>query len=163
MFHRQYPEHPNNVIGYLRRGTLEQTDDSGTQQLLQVRGLASEQLKKIVRVLPHGFSSHAPKDSEGVFLSLGGRSDRVLGLGYEHKDKRQKDLPEGTAVLYDANGNILFAKGSNGIAIDAKEGKVYVKPAEGKNVYLGGTGDDGKYSKVLTVDGPAKNVFARVS
>jgi phage gp45-like len=39
-------------------------------------------------------------------LSLGGRGDRMLALGFEHKDHRPKNTPEGGTVIYDTNGNI---------------------------------------------------------
>jgi phage gp45-like len=157
-----FPEGPDGVIAGLRRAQLIATDDSGTQQKVNVSGLASEQLTKLVRAMPHGFGSNAPIGSDGILISLGGRSDRALILGLEHKDYRQRNLPVGTAVLYDDKGNIVFVKGANGIAIDAKTGNVYVKPAPGNTLYLGGTGSDGSYSPVVTVAGPSSNVQAKV-
>ncbi|MDQ2080472.1 phage baseplate assembly protein [Xanthobacteraceae bacterium Astr-EGSB] len=157
-----FPEGQEGVVAQLRRGTLVKTDDRGSQQLLDVTGLKSEDLKEIVRVQPHGFTSHAPQKSEGVFLSLGGRSDRILALGFEHKDKRIRNLPEGAAVLYDDKGNVVYVKGSDGIAVHAKEGKVTVKPGDGQNVFLGGDGADGTYARVVTESGPSINVYAKV-
>jgi phage baseplate assembly protein V len=156
------PEGQEGLVAKLRRVTLVKTDDSGTQQKMKLRGLKSEELDEIVRILPHGFSSNPPVDAEGIILSLGGRSDRALVLGIEHKDHRPKNLPLGTSILYDDKGNVIFVKGSDGIFIDAKEGKVYVKPGAGQNVYLGGTGADGSYAKVVTEAGPAINVFAKI-
>lgn len=157
-----FPEGPAGIIAHLRRARLLKTDDSGTQQLVDIAGLASEQMTKVVRAMPHGFASNAPLDSDGILISLGGRSDRAVMLGIEHKDYRQRNLPIGTAVLYDDKGNVVFVKGANGIAIDAKAGKVYVKPAAGQNVYLGGTGADGTYDFVVTVSGPSINVKAKI-
>jgi phage baseplate assembly protein V len=103
-----YPEAPEGIIGQLRRATVTEVDDSGTQQILRkMRGLASERPEDVYRPQAHGFSSHPPTGSEGLFLSLGGRSDRLVGLGFEHKDKRPKNLPEGGVALYDADGKIL--------------------------------------------------------
>lgn len=157
-----HPEGQEGLIASLRRARLIDTDDKGTQQLLKLAGLKSEELDKIVRVGSHGFTSHAPKDSEGILLSLGGRSDRVLALGMEHKDKRIKDLPEGTSVLYDDKGNVVFAKGSGGLEIKTKEGTVVIN-TDSRNVYLGGDPGQGhQFSKVVTEDGPALNVYARI-
>lgn len=156
----------------IRRARVLKVDDSGSQQRLDLAGLKDERPEKIVRVLPHGFSSVPNAEAEGLMLQLGGRSDRTLFLGGEHKDHRPKNLKMGQAVLYDDKGNVVFAKSSDGISINAKTGvvevrshseKVTVKPGDGKNVYLGGDGTDGVYSKVVTEDGPSMNVFARIS
>src|SRR5579885_722847 len=102
------PEGRDSLIATLRRSTLLETDDSGSQQMLKrMRGLASEQFSDVYRAQPHGFSSHAPSGSEGLYLALGGRSDRLIGLGFEHKDKRPKNLPEGGTAIYDADGKLL--------------------------------------------------------
>lgn len=96
-----HPEDGEGLISGLRRGTVLETDDSGTQQILKkLRGLSSEQFTDVYRAQPHGFSSHAWNKSEGLFLPLGGRADRLIAIGYEHKDKRFTDLKEGETVVY---------------------------------------------------------------
>ena len=161
-------ENQDAVLGHLRRGSVVSVDDTGPQQLVVLTGLASEQIlgangKGIVHVQPHGFSSNPPAQAEGIIKSLGGRSDRAMFIGGEHPQYRQKNLPSGAAVLYDQNGNIIYAAMQNGIQISAATGKVYVKPGSGQNVYLGGTGADGGYALVATVSGPSINVLARIS
>lgn len=155
-------ENNDGLLGTLRRALITSVDDSGDQQIVNLQALAKDQPQKIVRVLPHGFSSNPPQNSEGIFKSLGGRSDRGMFIGGEHRQYRQKNLPTGASVLYDQDGNIIFAKMANGIAIDASKGDVYVKPASGNIVYLGGTGKDGVYDFVVTVSGPSINVKAKI-
>lgn len=166
-----YFEHDDAIRSIIRRARVIKVDDSGTQQKLNLVGLASDKPEKIVRALPHGFTSNPPADAEGVLLALGGRSDRAMFIGGEHKDHRQKNLKAGQAVLYDDKGNVIFAKGSDGVELDAKTGvvsirsrteKVTVKPGGGKNVYLGGDGTDGAYARVMTESGPSVNVYAKV-
>jgi phage gp45-like len=112
-------------------------------------------------------SPNPPQDSEGVLLALGGRSGRMMFLGGEHKDHRQKDLKTGQAVLYDDKGNVIFAKGSDGISIKSKDSVVEIEAQghkvtiNGQNIYLGGDGTGGGYSKVMTEAGPSANVFAK--
>jgi phage gp45-like len=168
--HRRYPEGQEGVIGSLRRVALVKVDDSGPQQFADLTGLASEQFKKIVRLQPHGFASNPPAKSEGVALALGGRSDRAMVLGLEDPNTRQRNVPVGCGVLYDDKGNVIYAKGSAGVAVNAKTGeveirsqadKVWVKPGAGKFVFLGGDGTDGDYDFVLTVSGPSSNVKAK--
>ncbi|WP_315731025.1 MULTISPECIES: phage baseplate assembly protein [unclassified Bradyrhizobium] len=103
-----FPEGQEGLIGTLRRATVQKTDDCGTQQILKnMTGLKSEAFEDVYRPQPHGFSSHAPKGSEGVFLALGGRSDRLLALGFEHKDFRPKNTPEGGTILYNHTGDVV--------------------------------------------------------
>lgn len=176
-----FPEGRDNLLGMIRRATLLDTDDSGSQQMMRkLRGLRSEFPEDVYRPQPHGLSSHAPAGSEGVLIALGGRSDRLLGIGFEHKDHRPRDLPRGATVLYDDKGNIVYLKSADGVAIEAKvgkvtieakageitieakSGKVSIKPSAGQNVYLGGDGADGTYARVMTESGPSANVFAKV-
>jgi phage gp45-like len=103
-----FPEGQEGLIGSLRRATVQKTDDSGTQQILKkMTGLKSETFEDVYRPQPHGFSSHAPSGSEGVYLALGGRSDRLLALGFEHKDYRPKNTPEGGTILYNHTGDVV--------------------------------------------------------
>ena len=158
-----FPEGRDSILGTLRRGTLLETDDTDTQQVLKARGLASEQFSDVYRPQQHGLSSHAPAGSEGLFLALGGRSDRIVGLGFEHKDHRPRNLPEGNTVLYDHAGNVIWAKSAGGIRVESKTDKIVVVPPEGKNIYLGGDpADGGVFAKVSTVSGPSINVYARI-
>ena len=167
-----FPEGQEGLVASLRRATVQKTDDSGTQQILkQMTGLKSETFEDVYRPQSHGFSSVAPNGSEGLFLALGGRSDRLVALGFEHKDYRPKNLNEGQATLYDDKGNVVFAKGSGGLSVNAKTGvvevrsqdnKITVKPGDGQMVYLGGDGTDGSYGFVQTDAGTSINVKARV-
>lgn len=163
-------EHDDALRSMLRRARVLKVYDDGTQQKLDLGVLKNERPEKIVRVLPHGFSSNPNADAEGILLQLGGRSDRSLFLGGEHKDYRQKNLKPGEAVLYDDKGNVIYAKGSNGLSVNSKTGqvevrsqndKITVKPGDGEFVYLGGDGTDGTYSFVMTEDGPSINVKAK--
>lgn len=144
------PEGLDGMSTGLRRMRLLETDDSGTQQLMRFKGLKEEELKKVVRILPHGFTSVPPKDSEGVVYSLGGRSDRAMVLGVEHKDKRPKNTPEGGTIIYDADGNIasivkqkIRIVHSDEVRIEAK--KIILKG----DVYLG----DDSASKPVEMQG----------
>lgn len=132
-----FPEGQEGLIGSLRRATVLKTDDSGTQQILKkMTGLKTEQFEDVYRPQPHGFSSHAPSGSEGVYLALGGRSDRLLALGFEHKKFRPKDTPEGGTVLYNHTGDIVRVFKDNMDAVHSK--LINIKIGKGQEI-----GDDG--------------------
>lgn len=158
-----YPENRAGLLGLARRATAIGFDDSQAQQFItELRGLKADAPRWVYRAQSFGLSAVPPAGSEGIVIALGGRSDRLLGLGFEHKDYRPKDSPAGTSVLYDDKGNVIFVKGANGIEIKAGVGKVTVTPAPGQNVYLGGDVGAGAYARVITESGPAVNVYAKV-
>jgi phage gp45-like len=146
----------------LRRAQLLGLDDSGTQQLLNLSALKADRPRNVPRVMEFGFSSSPPAGADFLMLAAGGGLSRAMAIGGEHKDFRQANLPSGTAVLYDDKGNVVFAKGSDGIVVKANEGGITVSPAEGQNLYLGGDGNDGSYQPVRTVGGVSINVFAKI-
>lgn len=147
----------------LRRAQLVTLDDSGSQQLLDVSGLKADRPRKVPRVMDFGFSSAPPAGADFLLLAVGAGASRAMAIGGEHKDYRQANLPVGTAVLYDDKGNVIFAKGSSGIVVKAKEGAIVVMPAPGQPVFLGGDGTDGTYQPVRTATGVALNVMARIA
>jgi phage gp45-like len=147
----------------LRRARLLSLDDSGSQQLLDLSALKSDRPRKVPRVMEFGFASSPPVGADFLMLAAGGGLSRAMAIGGEHKDYRQANLPTGTAVLYDDKGNVIFAKGSNGIVIKANEGGITVSPAAGQNLYLGGDGTDGAYQPVRTATGVSVNVFAKIA
>jgi phage baseplate assembly protein V len=98
----------DGLLGSIRRASVVEIDDSGTQQFLKKgKGLKSEQFEQVYRPQPFGMTSNPPAGSEGLLLAMGGRSDRLLGLGFEHKDYRPKDTEIGGTIIYDANGSAV--------------------------------------------------------
>lgn len=113
----------------ITRGKLVGVDDSARGQTLEVEGYGGERFSKVLRAQSHGFSSHPPIDAVGQFLRLGS-SDRLVALGFEN-ETRPVSSPAGTAVLYDANGNTIFAKGGEGLKMRAKAGGIEVEADTG--------------------------------
>lgn len=160
-----YFEHQDAIRVMLRRASLTAVDDSGDQQILSLDGLAGDKLAKIVRVQPHGLSSTPPMGAEGLMLALGGRADRTMAFGFEHRAARPRNQPQGTATLYDDQGNTIFMASANGIKIKSGTLHVTVTPGPGKQVYLGGdpSVDHGTYAPVATTQGPSTFVQARIA
>jgi phage gp45-like len=157
-----YDELDDSVTGQLVRVTLTGVDDSGPQQLVSCTGIGGQKIGEAVRLQHFGVTGNPPIGAEGLMLISGGRHDRPHILGLEDAASRQINSPSGTKVLYDASGNCIRAYGKDGIQVEAKTGDIFVKPADGKNVYHGGNGKDGAYAPVMTAQGPSSNVFAKV-
>ena len=83
-------------------------DDSGDIQTVDAYGHASEQFQQVLRIQPHGFSSNPPAGSHGIGLRLRGESDVAVILGFEHPDKRPKNLPEGESAFYNDASKVLL-------------------------------------------------------
>lgn len=83
----------------LTRATLVETDDTGTQQRLRLRGLAGEEFTGVYRFQPHGFSSVPPIGAEGVLLRMG-ETERMLAFGFEAKTLRPKNNAAETSHVY---------------------------------------------------------------
>ena len=144
----------------LTRAELISTDDSGPEQKVEAYGLAGEKLSELHRPQPFGLSAHAPPQSTALIMSLGGERSISILMGGELPSKRPNNLPEGTSVLYDASGNVIFAKAANGLQIKSNTSHVTVEVPAGKNVYVGGDGSGGGWKRVMLEGGAlSKNVY----
>ena len=103
--------HRNSGPGQHSRALLSKLDDSGSQQLVEVKALTGQTVGEAVRSQHFGLSSHPPKDAEGLVLMLGGGADRAHVLGLEHPPSRPRNLPEGATRLYDKDGNHVHIDG----------------------------------------------------
>ena len=91
----------------LRRASVSELDATGSQHLAKLKGLKGEELDKVPRIKEFGFSSRPPAGAEAMILALGGRSDRAMVLGIDHKDHGPRDLGVGQTAIYDAHGNVI--------------------------------------------------------
>lgn len=90
-----------------RRSRIIKVNDKGTQQKVDISGYKNEKPKEIWNTQPFGFSSHPPKDSDGIIDQMGSRSDRTFYRDAGHEKYRPKRTPEGGSVLFDYAGNII--------------------------------------------------------
>jgi len=147
----------------ITRAELTATNDGDGEQTVDLYGFAGETFTKVYRPQNFGISANPPVGATGLLFAPGGERSKAVFLGGEMPGVRPKGNPPGTAVLYDDKGNVIFAKGGDGIEIRTTDGDVKVIPIAGKKVFLGGTGTDGTYAAVSTTAGPSMNVFAKVS
>ncbi len=156
---------PNNT---LVRFILDETDDNGDRQTVKGQGRSRELFggpkHKVVREQQYGMSAHAPKGSVGVAIAINGNPDQMVLLGFEHKDHRPKELPEGEVKWYAKFGQVMHFKADGSIVISVaggakiilKDDKAYIDAI----VHLGGgEGDDFKSTSqegTLDTDGDAE-------
>jgi phage gp45-like len=121
-----YFHHRNNAHRY----ETTKVEDKGDIQLVEATGMDEEEHTEIMRVQPHGFSSHPPKGSHFLAVGLGGRRDNLVAIGGEHQDYRIKELLEGESVQYDTKGNFLRMLLDKGMSMYAKVGAVLITAKE---------------------------------
>jgi phage baseplate assembly protein V len=96
---------PRNLM---RRCEIVRVDDAGAQQLVDVRGLADETLKGILRVQPFGERSIPPIGTEGLVLFLGGRPNQGVMISGEHPEFRgPAGLAPGCKAIFNQYGDII--------------------------------------------------------
>lgn len=100
-------EHDDGIRVTTRRARIVKVDDSGTQQLVDLKVLKNEKPKKVWRVMEFGHFSVPPDDTDGAVVQMGSRADRTLYFDGGHKDYRPKDRPAGSSGLFDQYGNLL--------------------------------------------------------
>lgn len=169
-----WDQYGDSVNGQLVRVRLTSVDDSGQQQIVTGEGIDGQVIGEAVRLQHFGATSVPPAGAEGLMLTSGGRHDRAHFLGLEHPDYKPVNLPGGAKAIYDAGGNIIKLIGADGAVFDftghnwtvkfkgglfTTDGKDFYFDAPGANINLGGKQGD-NFSPVVTVAGPAKNVFA---
>lgn len=111
------------------RGRIVAVDDSARGQTITVAGYRGERFTGVLRDQPHGLSSVPPLGSVGWF-ERAGSSDRLRAIGYDSA-ARPVGSPPGSAVLYDASGNTIFARGADGVRISAAAGGVGIEAPTG--------------------------------
>ena len=92
------------------RGRVTLVDDSQGLQVLQVTALAGERLSRVQRVQNFGLSSHPPKGSTAVVLTVGGSRSHSIVIAVEDPQSRPENLEAGESMVYDQAGNFVHIK-----------------------------------------------------
>jgi hypothetical protein len=121
-----------------RRSRIIKVNDKGTQQKVDISGYKNEKPEEIWNTQPFGFSSHPPKDSDGIIDQMGSRSDRTFYRDAGHEKYRPKRTPEGGTVLFDHTGNIIRVFPEHSDVVNKE--KINIRIGKG---YKTGTEDSG--------------------
>lgn len=145
-------EHDDGMRPTTRRARIVKVDDKKSQQLVDISGLKNEKPEKIWRPQPFGFSSNPPKDSDGIMVQMGSRSDRTLYLDGGHEKYRPKRTPVGGVALFNHEGDIIrvfpdHTDVTHQKKINLRIGKGYKSGDNGANNDSGDTSEDDKSSE----------------
>jgi Bacteriophage Mu Gp45 spike protein len=100
-------EHEDSIRVTTRRARIVKVDDSGSQQLVDLKVLKNEKPKKVWRPQEFGSTSVPPEDCDGVVAQMGSRSDRTLYYDGGHEKYRPKNTPNGCKAIFNMHGDII--------------------------------------------------------
>lgn len=132
-------EHDDGLRSSTRRARVQQVNDSGSQQFVDLTGLKKEAPKKIWRPQDFGFTSNPPQNSDGIIDQMGSRSDRTFYRDGGHQNYRPKNTPAGCAALFNQYGDIVRVFQNSADIVHQKQ--VNIRIGHGYNA--GQSGDSG--------------------
>lgn len=94
------------------RGILKSVNDKAKRQFTQITALNGEVKNNVERIQNYGVTSHPPKQSQVLFVCMGGNRDHPVVLAAEDLASRPKDLKEGEVCIYTDEGDkITLSRG----------------------------------------------------
>lgn len=99
------------ALGSIRqafRGVLTLVKSAGAVQLVQVDGLAGEQLQDAELFQHFGFTSNPPAGVMAIVLPMGGKTAHGIVIATEHTTFRKRNLAPGEAAIYDSLGQCVY-------------------------------------------------------
>jgi len=92
------------------RGVLTLVKTAGAVQLVQVDGLAGEQLQDAELFQHYGLTSNPPPGTMAVVVPVGGKTSHGIVIATEHGSYRLKNLASGEVAIYTDEGDSIVLK-----------------------------------------------------
>lgn len=92
------------------RGVLTLVKAAGAVQLVQVDGLAGEQLQDAELFQHYGLTSNPPPGTMAVVVPVGGKTSHGIVIATEHGSYRLKNLASGEVAIYTDEGDSIVLK-----------------------------------------------------
>ena len=106
------------ILGVLRRGELEQTNDAEGVQLSKVSLLNGEVRSNLERLQNYGLTSNPPEGCEVLAGFIGGDQEHGFVLSCDQRESRLKGLAPGEVALWtDEEGQSFVLKRGGKVAI----------------------------------------------
>lgn len=106
----------------LGRCVLEAIVDTGQMQTVKLQALDGIVRDDVEHYQPGGLSHVTPKDSEALFLSVGGDSSHMIAILASDRTKRPTGLSSGETKLYAVDGGYIYLKQDGSVAIVQGDG-----------------------------------------
>ncbi len=92
------------------RGVITLVKAAGHVQLVQMDGLAGEQLQDNELFQHYGYTSNPPAGTMAIVLPIGGRTAHGIIVATEHGGYRLKNLASGEVALYSDEGDSIVLR-----------------------------------------------------
>jgi phage baseplate assembly protein V len=92
------------------RGKITRVNADAPVQLVQIDGVADEQLQDNELMQHYGYTSNPPAGTMGVVLPVGGRTAHGIVVATEHGTYRLKALKPGEVAVYTDEGDSIVLK-----------------------------------------------------
>lgn len=92
------------------RGVLTLVKAASAVQLVQLDGLAGEQLQDAELFQDYGYTSNPPAGTMAIVLPIGGRTAHGIVVATEHGSYRLKNLQSGEVAIYTDEGDSIVLK-----------------------------------------------------
>ncbi|ARU30906.1 hypothetical protein CAP31_03910 [Sulfuriferula sp. AH1] len=101
------------ALGSIRqafRGVLTLVKSGGAVQLVQLDGLAGEQLQDAELFQHYGYTSNPPAGTMAIVLPIGGKTAHGIIVATEHGSYRLQNLQSGEVAIYTDEGDSIVLK-----------------------------------------------------
>lgn len=112
------------------RGVLTLVKSAGAVQLVQVDGLAGEQLQDNELFQHYGYTSNPPPGTMAVVVPVGGKTSHGIVIATEHGSYRLKGLKSGEVALYTDEGDSIVLKRGRLIEVTTETFRLNAKVME---------------------------------
>jgi len=106
------------------RGVITLVKAASAVQLVQLDGVAGEQLQDAEYFQHYGYTSNPPAGAMCVVLPLGGHTTHGVVIATEHGAYRLKNLAPGETALYTDEGDSIVLKRGNIVEVETKTFRV---------------------------------------
>lgn len=110
----------SRVLLMIGRGVLKAVSDNSNAQLCQVSLLDGELKSNVERIQDYGITSVPPEGSLATVLFVGGDRSNGLIIAAEDRKIRVKGLKAGEIAIYTDEGDEIYLKRGNEIALKTK-------------------------------------------
>ncbi|OGQ23569.1 MAG: hypothetical protein A3I05_08665 [Deltaproteobacteria bacterium RIFCSPLOWO2_02_FULL_44_10] len=141
------------ILLSISRAVVETIKDDEGIQKIQASLLADEVQDNMERFQNYGFTSHPPKDSEGVAVFPGGDRSHGLLIAVDNRKYRLKGLQGGEVAVYTDEGDSIILKRNHHIEVNTQRLTIHATNAVQINTPLVTFNTSVQIDGMLTVNG----------